>query len=134
MAVKKRMFRHDLKPDYSVMLTDVETNSEGEVVESTRRAVDLSTATAVRVIGMITVPGGVPTHKFDRSASGTDSEGNVTMEWQVGDTDTVGLLSTEVEVMWTGSKPQTFRPPELVQILEDFGGTATEVPDAFPGP
>lgn len=122
MAVKKRMFQNDLKPDYSVVLTDVQTDSEGRVLSTV--VVDLSTAVAVRVIGVITPTNGVATPKFDRDATTTNSQGVVTMQWVHGDTDTLGLISTEVEVMWPGNKPQTFRPPELVQILADLGGTA----------
>lgn len=124
MAQKRRMFQNDLKPDYSTLLTDVELDDEGEPIESTRTPVDLTTATAVRVIGVLTVTNQAPVEKFDRLASTIDSEGHVTMEWVAGDTDTVGLIGTEVEVMWTGAKPQTFRPPELVQIVADLGGTA----------
>lgn len=117
MAVKKKMYQGDLKPDYSVALTDV--SAAGVVTE-----VDLSTATAVRVIGVLVPPGGVAEPLFDREATTTNSDGLVTMEWVDGDTDDLGLVSTEVEVMWTGDKPQTFRPPELIQILADLGGTA----------
>ena len=116
MAVKKTMYPNDLKPDYSVQLTDV--SASGVVTN-----VDLASATDVRVIGVL-VAGNVTTEKFDRSATTADSNGVVTMLWEEGDTDTVGLISTEVEVMWPGDKPQTFRPPELVQILPDLGGTA----------
>lgn len=117
MAVKKKMYQNDLKPDYVVQLTDVDP--DGTITE-----VDLTTATAVRVIGVLVPTGGVAEDKFDRPATSADSGGLVMMEWEVGDTDTLGLLSTEVEVMWPGDKPQTFRPPELVQILADLGGTA----------
>lgn len=122
MAQKRRMFQNDLKPDYSTLLEDVELDEEGE--EVSRTPVDLSTAIAVRVIGVLTEPRTAPVAKFDREASTTDNAGRVTMLWEDGDTDTVGLISTEVEVMWTGNKPQTFRPPELVQIVADLGGTA----------
>lgn len=121
MAVKKRMYTGDLKPDYVVELSDVDP--DGAVTD-----VDLSAALSVRVIGVLTIPNIDPALTtvaplFDRVAS--SATGNVvTMFWEVADTAVAGLISTEVEVMWPGSKPQTFRPPELVQVLEDFGGSA----------
>lgn len=117
MAEKKIMYQGDLKPDYVVNLFD-------KLPNGTEVPVDLTTAEEVRVIGVVTPTNGTATPLFDRPASSISNAGVVTMEWVDGDTDTVGLISTEVEVMWTGSKPQTFRPPELVKVLVDLGGTA----------
>lgn len=122
MAVKKRMYTGDLKPDYVVELSDL--NADGVADPD----FDLSLATEVRVVGKILLPNAdssVPL--FNRAATGVNGA-TVTMFWEASDTSRVGLISTEVEVMWPGSKPQTFRPAELVQVLQDFGGTATSAP------
>lgn len=44
----------------------------------------------------------------------------VAMQWEAGDTATIGRIDVEVEVMWPGNKPQTFRPATGVTIAEDF--------------
>lgn len=98
------MFRGDLKPDLRIALTDGGT------------AVDLTTATAVKVIGQLD---GSPL--FSRAADSATADGVVTMSWQSADTATTGQIAVEVEVTWPGSKPQTFRPPEVIHVLADFG-------------
>lgn len=122
MAQKKRMFTGDLKPDYKAEITDLLPD------ETPDPDFDLSLASEVRVIGKLLLPDtDEPVPLFNRQAASV-SGGVVTMLWEVGDTKRPGLISTEVEVMWPGSKPQTFRPAELVQVLQDFGGTATSDP------
>ena len=98
-----RMYRGDLRPPLTITLRDGTT------------PLDLTTATSIHVIG----------YKngktfFRREVEGTD-EGVVTMEWQVGDTDNVGRIEVEVEVMWPDDKPQTFRPVEAVDVVQDWG-------------
>lgn len=123
MAQKRIMYQGDLKPDFSTLLEDVELDKDGEEVSRTPVA-DLGVADEVRLIGVITAPGQQQAPLFDREVSTVDGDGNVTMEWEDGDTDTVGLIQTEVEVMWPGQKPQTYRTAELIRILPDLGGTA----------
>lgn len=48
-------------------------------------------------------------------------DGQVTYEWQVGDTSTPGTLTVEVEIIWPGNKPQTIRAAGVVKILPDLG-------------
>lgn len=98
-----KMYRGDLKPDLQVNCTD-----DGVPV-------DLTTANSIRIIGM---RGG--TELFDRTVTGT-SGGVVTMEWEAADTSETGRISVEVEVTWPGSKPQTFRPASVVEVVPDFG-------------
>lgn len=98
-----RMYRGDLKPDLTITCSD-----DGQPV-------DLTTAVGVRVIG---VRGSIVA--FDRTVTG-GADGVVTMEWQAEDTATPGRLLVEVEVMWPGSKPQTFRPASnAVDIVADY--------------
>lgn len=121
MAKKKIMYQGDLKPDYEAALTLVPDSGPAGPV-------DLSTALEVRVIALLVQGTGnaqTTTLLFDRRVTDiqdTWETGRVFMEWQPPDTAQLGLISTEIEVMWDGEKPQTFRPPELVQIIEDFGG------------
>jgi hypothetical protein len=68
--------------------------------------IDLTTATAVRII-VTTLD--KTNELLDRAVTidaGTD--GWVELEWQAGDTATVGRYLVEFEVMWPSNKPQTF--------------------------
>lgn len=82
-------------------------------------AVDISTATAVRVIGRDATRNII----FDRPPTDVDVVGDtslVTMNLQTGDTDARGLVQVEVEVMWPGARPQTFRPFDALDVVDDF--------------
>lgn len=48
-------------------------------------------------------------------------DGQVTYEWQVGDTATPGTLKVEVEIIWPGNKPQTVRASNTVVVFPDLG-------------
>jgi len=95
------MYRHDLKPD---LVLDIEDNGV---------PVNFTSAVSVRAIGkkngLVVV---------DRPAVG--DLGTVTMEWQTGDTATPGTLTFEVEAIWPGAKPQTFRAGNKVVVLPDY--------------
>ena len=100
----------DLKPDLEVTLS------------SPDEAVDVSTATAVRVIGK--QAGAI---LFDRdladgvTAVAVGDTSVVTMEWEAGDTDVPGRIYVEVEVTWPGTLPQTFRlDDDGVRLERDF--------------
>ena len=97
--------RGDLTPNLSITLTDDD------------EPVNLTSATDIRLIG--TRRGVVV---FDRSLSGS-AQGVVTMPWQAGDTDDLGVILVEAEVMWPGDKPQTFPHDgfERVRISLDGG-------------
>lgn len=100
------MFTGDLKPDLQITLS------------SAPGGVNIDDALAVRIIGKRG-----NTIVFDRAPSDTSVVGEtsvVTMEWQVGDTAATGRIDLEVEVMWPGAKPQTFRPSAGVDIKPDF--------------
>jgi hypothetical protein len=96
------MRRGDLKPDLVLDVVD-----KGVLV-------DFTLATSVKVIG---VKNGAVL--FSRTATG--DVGVVTMEWQAGDTATPGTITCEVEAMWPGAKPQTFRARNKVVVLPDLG-------------
>lgn len=107
------------QPMMTMYVGDLEPGLELTCMDN-RTPVNLTGATAVRVIGAIN---GVVI--FDRAATSfAGTAGVVTMAWQAGDTDTVGLMNIEAEVMWPSSRPQTFRAVRGVQILEDLGGSA----------
>lgn len=106
-----RLFRNDLLPALEV------TCANYNPVTKVSTPVDLTTATSVKVIG-VRDDG---TSVFSRAATSATALGVVTMNWQSGDTTTVGNIRVEVEVTWPGSKPQTFRPSELVEVVADYG-------------
>lgn len=95
--------RGDTLPPLTITLTD-----DG--------AVDLTAAQSIRVIG---TRAGVEV--FDRTATG-DAAGVVVMDFQTGDTDTVGRILVEVEVTWDDGV-QTFPPDTYlaVDVTPDLG-------------
>ena len=105
-----KMFRGDLKPDYRVRLTFTDPDS------GVTGPVNLTTALSIRVIGRIS--GAVVINRTE-GVVGTPA-GVVTMPWLAGETDTVGILESEVEVMWPGNKPQTFRPKDTITFVQDW--------------
>lgn len=81
-------------------------------------AVDLTAATAIRVIG---------THNgtllFDRAPTSTVVDGDstvVTMAFQAGDTDLIGRIRIEIEATWPVGRPQTFVPDGGVDVRRDY--------------
>jgi hypothetical protein len=101
-----RMYTGDLEPDLKVTLS------------SATEAVDITTASSVRIIGRRGLD-----IIFDRAPTDTIIDGDtsvVTMEWGAGDTDERGRIQIEVEVTWPGTRPQTFRADGGVDILTDF--------------
>ena len=87
--------QNDLEPPLRVQLLDDETP-----------LTNLATASAIRCI--ITTRDKL-TEVADRAMSVTDSaNGWVEMTLIAGDTDTIGRYIFEIEVMWPGSRPQTF--------------------------
>ena len=97
-----KMYRGDLKPDLEVVLTD-----DG-------LPIDLTPTDNINVIGMQNRE-----VLFTRPGFGS-AAGLVTMQWEPGDTDTAGRIDIEVEVIWPGGKPQTFRPTGAVEIAPDY--------------
>jgi hypothetical protein len=80
---------------------------------------DLTTATSVQVVARLE---GASTALFTRNATG-DADGNVTMAWQAGDTDTVGRMLIEVRVTWPGSKPEHYPATSYlpIDIMDTLG-------------
>lgn len=111
------MYTGDLKPDLVVTLSNPDS------------PVDVSSASSVRMIGRR------GDHiVFDRPPDDTDIIGDesiLTMFWVDGDTDTIGRIQIEVEAIWPGLKPQTFRADGGVDIRTDFDrlGLTPEPPD-----
>lgn len=97
-----KIYRGDLKPDLVVTLTD------GGV------PINLTSAASIRLIG--TRLGVVV---IDVLVTGT-SQGVVTYLWAEQDTAVIGDIDIEVEVMWPGDKPQTFRPRQRVEVVTDY--------------
>lgn len=103
MTVDSEMRRGDLMPPLFIDVTDSDL------------PVDFSTASAVRVIG---AQNGVKI--IDRPATEIGL-GWVRMDWQTADTDIPGTIIFEVEAMWPGAKPQTFRADNAVRVKPDLG-------------
>lgn len=90
--------QNDLLPPLTIDVTD-----QGEPV-------DMTTATSVNVLGY---QGGV--ELFNRSAT-TVGIGQVMMNWETGDTDTIGPMKVFVRINWTG-RELTVEPDNKVMIL-----------------
>lgn len=110
------MYRNDLKPDVEILCT-----RNGTPVNLLSAEVEDVYFVGSRVIA------DVPTTVFRRLATEVDASGVARMEWVDGDTDDTGILKVEVEVVWTGGKPETFRPvdenkeQQMFQIVADYG-------------
>lgn len=109
------IYRNDLEPPLQVDCTRVV-----DVSTKATEPVDLSEIISARVMltgvgNQVIIDRTVPLTSEQKSA------GLVEMPWEVGDTATVGTLKVEVEVMWPGNRPQTFRPKDGVKILADRG-------------
>lgn len=79
-------------------------------------AVDLTSATSVLIIGKLD---GATDTLFEREATSADALGVATMDWEVGDTDTVGRLLLSVKVT-IGGKSQHFPANNYLAIdIED---------------
>lgn len=101
-----KMYQHDLRPDLHIALLNAGV------------PIDLTVGVdSIKVIGVYATDG---TTAFSRTATG-NAQGVVSMEWEDGDTDTLGRLLLEVEVTWADTKKQTFRPTRSVQIVADYG-------------
>lgn len=98
-----KMFRGDLEPALRVRLTE------------NNLPIPLESAALVRVIGRQN-----RTVVFSREATAAE-DGVVTMAWRPGDTDRVGPMDIEVEVVWPGTRPQTVRADEPILIAADYG-------------
>lgn len=67
-------------------------------------AVDLTTATSVRIVG---TRHGVVVVDVNQAGPGA-ANGEVTLDWPVGSTDLLGLILFEYVVTWPSGKEQTF--------------------------
>lgn len=94
------MKRGDLLPELVATLRD----------GGTKQPVDLSSATSITAVAAI--GGGT---LFSRAVTG-NSEGEVTVPWEEGDTSIVGTINVEFLVTWPGSKPQTFPADGYIEV------------------
>lgn len=101
MSSTLRMKQHDTAKPLTITCTDG------------GQAVDLTTATSVKVIG---ARNDSASTLFSRTVTGTD-EGVVVMAWQPADTALPGLIKVEVEVHWPDSTVQTFPGSGHLSVL-----------------
>ncbi len=104
MTHDRKIKRGDLAPALTITVTD-----KGKVV-------DLTEAASVRVIGVMD-----GTEIIDRGATTFTELGIVTLDLLPGDTDTVGIIIIEVEIMWPGNKPQSVRTDNRLIVTPDLG-------------
>lgn len=97
MAQKFIIKQHDLEPSLLIKLLDGTT------------AVDLTNAVSVQFL-MRDAAGALKVNGFMTilNQSITANVGLVSYPWVLGDTDTTGTYTCEIQVNWLGSRPQTF--------------------------
>lgn len=112
MAEKFYIKQHDLEPGLEVQLLSGTT------------PVDLTMATAALFLMKSRKTGLKATGAMTIADQSIEANlGVVTYDWQLGDTDTVGEYTAEVQVMWPANKPQTFPAHSYftVGIEKDLG-------------
>lgn len=85
--------------------------------------VDLTTAVSVKFIMVAegTAPGGSPKINAAAAFDADRTSGRVSYSWAGTDTDTAGIYRAEWEVMWPGSKKQTFPGRNYLTVLISQG-------------
>lgn len=110
--------RGDLEPPLRVQLTERDPDSPDP---RARRPKDLTGAQSARLKAKsrdhLTVIDG------DADIVVPESDGYVEYAWQVGDTARACVLKAEVEIVWSGGRPQTFPNDGTfdIEIEEDRG-------------
>ena len=106
-----RIYLNDLKPDLEISLFNDSSRQD---------PMDLSSATAVTVIGKQYSPVlDADAVLFSRTVTG-DNTGVITMPWVTGDTAVPGDIVVEVEITWPDNKRQTVRPASRVYVIADL--------------
>lgn len=107
MVTSNTYKRNDTGPPVSIVCLDGDS------------PIDLTNATSARFLMGQVNAAGVSTIKVQGTAAiATDkTTGTVTYNWVVGDLDTVGTYSAEVEITWTTGKKQTFPAANYLTIL-----------------
>lgn len=108
------MKQHDLYPTFRTKLTDIDGV-----------AVDLTSATAVRLLVKNRTAGLKVDAAMTKLTQSGDTLGVVEYAWVEGDTDTLGTFQVEIEVLFPGGLPQTFPGKGYckLNINRDLGGT-----------
>ncbi len=113
MATEKfNLKQYDLLPSLRITLLDGST------------PVDLTLASEARLL-LKNRTGLLVDALMDISAQTGETVGVVEYEWQSGDTDTLGTLQGEVQVLWPGQIPQTFPAKGYFNVIvnRDLGPT-----------
>ncbi len=106
--------QNDTRPKYVVQLVD-------NFGEPDQGPVDLTTATAVKLIMAAKVDGSIKVN--DTAAITTPAQGIVTYTWDAADTDTVGEYDAEFEITWGDGGVETVPNDGYleVRVTDDLG-------------
>jgi hypothetical protein len=107
--VTYRIKQHDLEPPL--------------VIDVSGSAGDLSTVASWKVVGKRGSTVVFSDTDPDVVVNDPPTSAVVSHSWAAGETDTVGVISIEVEATWPGDRPQTFPPSgyNVVRIEPDLG-------------
>lgn len=97
----------DLEPSLELTLTD----------EATSAGVDLSNAEEV-LLTMTARDGTVVIDERPIDVTAAEN-GEVSMDWESGDTATAGIYAVTAKVIWPGDRPQTFPAKGNVTVYID---------------
>lgn len=113
--------RGDTWPPMVLRITEKKPDGDGRLVDE---PVPLTAASEVRVI--IKADGAIGGVVLGPATISDAENGEVTYEWQPGDTDTAGVYKAETEIVWQAGGVQTVPNAgyEEVRINEDLGGVA----------
>ena len=85
-------------------------------------AIDLTTASEIRLL----LKSSSYTLETDPVSPSDAGSGEITYDWQVGDTDNSGTYQLEVEIVWATGQIQTVPNDGYgeVKIIDDLGGVS----------
>lgn len=114
MSDSVQLKQHDLEPDFTATLY----NGTDPL---TRTVVDLTSASAV--VFIMKRKGTIIINRRAMTVVSPTTSGQVSMQWQTGDTAVAGTYQAEIEVQWQSSRPQTFpaNGTILVSVEADLG-------------
>lgn len=109
--------------DFTLKKGDTAPALVGTLKDGLAAVIDLTAADAVKFIMKDKASGD---KVIDRAAAITSAAaGQVTYQWQTGDTDVVDTYNAEFEVAWSDGTFETFPNSRYIQIkiIVDLGGT-----------